>query len=366
MTWRFFATTLNGDGTEDMLIGDLPLGGSSITRRLSGADSIAGSIAPEIGGLKDADGRPLIKSWSTAIYAEKDGQIKAGTIVQPESPAQGSSFSVDAAGFSHYPTRMPYDSEIYFVETDALDIFRHIWEHLQSQPGGNLGLVLDRMRSGVLIGEELEEVTFETSTGEEVFFEAGPFRLNWYSTDDLSERLAELQESGGFEYREEHRWTDAGLVHHLRFGVPRLGRRRMDLHFVAGDNLVVEPAFSAGEYASEVWALGAGEGRMMRNGRAARSDETRLRRVAVVSDKALTSNRRAAEMATTALRLSTGLPEVDSVQIRNTDLPDLGDEILLKLNGVGWHGEDEIWVRVLSITERPESSVATCEVQRVD
>lgn len=129
---------------------------------------------------------------------------------------------------------------------------------------------------------------------------------------------------------------------------------------------MVEPSFEVSEYASEVWALGAGEGRLTKVARASRSDETRLRRVAVVTDKQLSSNKRAGELAHTALGLSTGLPEVSSIQIRNSDLPDLGDEILLQLNGIGWHGSRKMWVRVHAITESANSSVATCEVSMVD
>lgn len=366
--WSFFATRLHGDGTEDMLAVDLPLADAQVERLLSGADSIRGTISPEIRQLLDDDGTPIIEPWSTALYAERDKRIVAGGIVQPASAAQGSSLTIEAAGFSHYPADMPYDGETYFVEVDALDIYRHIWSHLQSQQGGNLGLVLDSHKSGVLVGEELEEVEFTTGAGEEVYFEAGPFKLAWWLTDDLADRLEELRDIGGFEYREEHFWDGETIRHHLRFGTPRLGRRRQDLHFKAGDNLVAEPTFDGGDYASEVWALGAGEGRMMRVGRASRSGETRLRRVVQVADKTLTSNRRADQLAGTVLHRSNGSPSIQSITIHGGErgelIPDPGDEVLTELNGVGWRGTGKAWVRVLSVLEQPSTPYVTCEVEQ--
>ena len=370
MSSRVFATRLRGDGTETMLVEDLPLAGVSFTRNLSGTSTISGSITPEIEGLKAPDGQPLLQAWSTALYIEQDGQIRAGGIVQPESMGDGPTLRVEAAGFAAYPYGMPYDGERYFIQVDSLDIFRHIWDHLQSQPGGDLGLRIDPDRSGVLVGEELEEVAFETGGGEEVMFEAGPFKLAWYLADDLGDRLEELVDLGGFEFTEEHAWApgEDRIEHRLRLGVPRLGRRRHDIHFVAGDNLVRDPAFSVGTYASEVWAMGAGEGRTVRHARAGRSGESRLRRVNVVSDKALTSNRRAAEMAALMLDLSTGEPEVDSVTIRGgnpDEIPDLGDEVLLRTSGIGWHRSTDLWVRVRSVTQSLDSSWVTCEVEKV-
>ena len=40
------------------------------------------------------------------------------------------------------------------IDTDALDVFRHVWEHIQAQPGANLGLTLEADKSGVLLGRQ--------------------------------------------------------------------------------------------------------------------------------------------------------------------------------------------------------------------
>lgn len=365
--WRFFATRLNGDGTETPLISDLELSGARVTRQLNGAPVITGTISPEIRSLKVA-GAPLLRPWSTCIYAENQRRIVTGGILQPGSVAQGPTLQIEAAGFTDYARNMPYDAEKYFVEVDAADIFRHIWAHIQSQERSNLGLVVDPTMSGVLIGEELEEVVFETGGGDMVAFEAGPFKLAWWATDDLGERLAELLDLGSFEFYEEHyyRGDDSeGIEHRIRLGAPRHGRRRTDLHFREGDNLMVEPPFVASDYASEVWVLGGGESRLMKIGRASRSGETRLRRVHVETDKSLPSNARCAKLAGTTLANMTGLPDIESITIDGSKgLPDLCDEVLVKLDNEGWYGTRKMWVRVLSIEQAPSTSYVTCGVER--
>lgn len=368
--WRYFATRLNGDGTEDVIAQDIPLADPTVELTLSGATTIAGTISPEIPQLQATDGAPLLIPWQTAIYAERNGQIEGGAIVQPGTQAQGAQLQLDCAGFSHYPQDMPYDDEIYFVEVDALDIYRHIWDHLQGQPGGNLGVIVDSTKAGVLVGEELEEVEFETGSGDMVAFEAGPFKLAWWMTDNLGQRLTDLSELAQFEYREQHRWVDDGqrLEHRIRLGVPRLGRRRDDLHFQSGENLTLPPTFVTTDYASEVWALGAGEGRMMKIGRASRSGEKRLRRVAVVADKELKSKRRAEQLAGQQLGKRTGETVPSEITIRRGEqpLPDLGDEIQLQTDSYGWHGRHDPWVRVVGMTLRPDRSNVTCRVEWAD
>lgn len=364
-SWRFFATRLDGDGGESVIAEELPLGEASVERVISGAGTIRGTITPEYANLRTPTG-PLLVPWSTAVYAELDGQIIGGGIMQPGSEAMGSRLQIDCAGFSHYAHEMPYDGEIYFVEKDALDIYRHIWEHLQSQPGGNIGLVLDSTKAGVLVGEELEEVEFETGSGDMVAFEAGPFKLAWWLTDNLAERLDDLSELAEFEFLEQHSWnTDGGINHRLRFGVPKLGRRRSDLHFMAGDNLIQPPVFAGTDYASEMWVLGAGEGRAMKHGRASRSRPSRLRRVGVVADKTMMSKARAEQLAGQILGERTGEAVATSVVIRrDSGVPDLGDEVQLMTTDIGWEGQDEQWLRVIGVTHTPGSRNVTCEVVR--
>lgn len=353
--WRFFATRMHGDGTETFL-SDLPLSGESIINVLSGADTVQGTIAPEIAGMR-IGGELALEPWATGVYAEKDGGIVAGGILQTVTP-NGPKLALDAVGFSDYPSGQPYDGETYYVETDSLDIVRHIWAHLQDQPRGNIGVTLDSLKSGFLVGEELEEVEFETGLGEQVSFEAGPLKLAWWLTDDLGKIITDLAQDTPFDYRERHWWQgDNKIRHHLDLGVPTLGRRRPDLEMVVGENVIFLPSSTrdGAEYASEVWALGSGEGRAMRRGSASRFRETRLRRVAVTADKQARSHVAAANVAERELAWRTGGDDISEIVLRGWegDQPELGDEVHVVGGGEGWGGDLDLWVRVLSKSQAP-------------
>jgi hypothetical protein len=149
--WHYIATRIHGDGTETPLDFDVPISGAEITIELSGPGGVTGTIAPEILALKDDDGRPILTPWNTAIYAELDGVIRGGGIlVEPEE--HGPDLIIDAMGFSAYPSGQCHVGQYSKIGIDPLDAARHIWEHLQSQPAGNLGLVLDDTISPVRVG----------------------------------------------------------------------------------------------------------------------------------------------------------------------------------------------------------------------
>ena len=96
--WRYIASRLNGDGTETFLSYDVPLSGGQTTTALSGPGGINGTITPEIAALQDEYGRPILEPWSTAIYAEVDGQIRGGAILSALGPGFTASFvTVEAA-----------------------------------------------------------------------------------------------------------------------------------------------------------------------------------------------------------------------------------------------------------------------------
>ena len=357
MGWRYIASRLNGDGTEEFLDWELPLAGVAITNRLSGPDAIGASIAPEVATLK-VNGSPLIQPWSTAIYAESEGQIRAGAIVT-DITVEGPRLDIDCLGFPGYALDMPYTGEYSRVDIDPLDVVRDIWDHIQSARGGNIGLQVDDLKTGLKIGTPERDVEFETGTGEQVSFVAGPVKLMWYQTHNLGREIDKLAKDTPFDYRESHTWNGESIDHRLRLGYPTIGRRRHDLRFVVGENIHLIPSVDFGEdYASEVLALGAGEGRKMIRGTNTRPDG-RLRRVAVVPDKSLTSTTRANAFAGREVLRRLGLADVTEVTI--LDHPhaplgslDVGDEIFIQV-GSGWAEDVALWCRVTSMSISPES-----------
>lgn len=368
-SWRYLAETISGDGEPGEVVDlDLPLEDVAIEDSLSGQPGMTGSITPQHLRLLGNDGTPLLKPWGTAIWAEIDGQIRGGGIyTEPEFDSDGS-WKLDCVGYAGYLDQMPYTGAWYGVEIDPLDVVREIWRHVQAEPGGNLGLEISDLETGLKIGEKKRQVEFDTESGP-VSFEAGPVKLAWYQTHNLAEEVDRLAEETPFDYRERHFWDGDQIKHRLEFGYPSIGRFRNDLRFVIGEN-VATPGYSGGEYASEVLMLGAGEGRTIKRSAATRPRRGRLRRVAVVSDSAIRRQKPldARAEAEVALRSGAGYPT--EIVIRNHKNAELGsfapgDEIYIE-GRVDW-GELGFRARILSTVTSPSSDqVASLTVAATD
>lgn len=105
--WHYLATRLNGDGSEDSLDPELPLRDVVITQNRNAPDQISATINPEYRDLLDAGDRPVLEKWSTAIYVEKDGGIRAGGILVDDA-IEGPAQTIDMMGFVGYPNTQPY------------------------------------------------------------------------------------------------------------------------------------------------------------------------------------------------------------------------------------------------------------------
>lgn len=364
MQWRYIATRLNGDGTETVLDYDVPLSRVKITDQLSGPGGIIGVIPFEVAHLRGPDGHPLFLPWSTAIYAEFGGIIRAGGILV-EMEEQGSALGLDCIGFSGYPNEMPYTDYETWTGADPLTIVRHIWSNLQGKPRGNIGVEVDGKTS---TPRRVGTPKVENDSN------SGPYTLAWYETTDLGREIDELARETPFDYRMVHGWvdeTETDIYHRLQFGYPSIGRRRHDLRFVVGENVAALPdvEWDGGNFASEVMVLGAGEGRDMIRGVDKRS-HTRIRRAAVVTDKMQRSKSRADAVAREELAARMG--DADITELVVFDHPhaqlgsiQLGDEILVQ-TAEGWSDEFALWVRVLQIEFDPEKDQSVLTITRVE
>lgn len=357
MAWRYIAQRLLGDGSSgDFLDFDVPLKGVNITDNLSGNNVLSGTIAPQIARLIGSDGDPIFKEWSSALWAEEDGHIRGGGILT-HSGFVGHEWNVETVGYTGYLADLPYTGSRFFVEADPLDIFRHIWDHVQSQPGGNLGLEVTNTKSPVRIGKELEQAEFDTQSGP-VAFESGPYKLAWYQTHDLSEDAVKLSSDTPFDWWEHHDWDGDVIRHRLKLGYPQLGTKRTDLRFVIDENVSEIPSVDRDGtgYATEVLALGAGEGAAMIRGSSSRK-RTGLRRVAVVSDPSLRTIRAANTRAQQEMAWRADLDDISDLRVRDSSHAPVGsvtvgDEIYVE-GDTGWKDLNN-WVRVLSRTIAPD------------
>lgn len=394
--WRYLATRLNGDGTETFLSNDVPLQDPALTEDLSGPGGIDGRLSPELERLQAPDGRPLLVPWSTAIYAEKDGVIRAGAIVSDISE-NGPALVPQSIGFTGYLRDQPYTGDHSWLLTDPLVVARHIWSHVQSKAQGDLGLAVDGTTSPVRVG--LPESPVDPGTvsdevwdrlrtmgwrgkaddGKERLYapededapSPEPFTLSWWKDHDLGSVFDKLAAETPFEYRVDHEWSGETITHQLRLGYPTLGARLTGPSFVTGINILEIPQldYDGDDYASEVVVLGAGQGRKMIRGNSTRPTD-RLYRVAVVQDKRATTKKAATATAARQVATRRGDPDLSTFVV--TDHPNAplgsfspGDEILVQTRG-GWGVTRDIWVRILSITTRPDQGRATVTATRVE
>ncbi|NEA53602.1 hypothetical protein G3I60_05375 [Streptomyces sp. SID13666] len=375
--WRFIAQRAVG---AEILDWDVPLTLSSNPRRdLSGPGSLSGAIDPEYARMIGSDGIPILQDWGTKLFAEVDGHIRWGGVVT-DTGYEGSKYAIQCEGFTAYPHGIPYedymvsgplitpkdpyagrdknhDGYIDFSKPkrkvppapkpyggarfDTYDAVRTLWAHVQGKPYGNLGLVVDGHRLGKPLGAQ---------DGSD------PWELAWWDTPDVGDTIDRLARDTPFDYVEDHSWADGTsntIVHRLRLGAPRLGRKRDDLRFAEGENITAtaKPEGMGDDYANEAIVLGRGDGRAMKRAQLYRYDG-RLRRVTVVADKTLASDAALRTRGEQELAGRTKALQIPAIEIR--DHPNaalgswaLGDDIRLQVT-VPWVGDVDVWHRIVA------------------
>jgi len=363
--WQYVISRLSGAGTETVLDWDVPLGGVVLSSALSGPDSMSGIISPELASLKASDGRALITPWSTALYAIKDDRVRLGCIVT-DLRARDSSLTIDGIGFSGYLHGIPYTGAVKdFGGQDPLNVVEFAWSHAQGQRRGNIGMRVENKSS---------KPRLATAKAAEKDSALKTVVMSWETTHDLGKLVDELALWTPFDYREDHAFSGNTIQHNLRIGYPRLGAKLTGLRFVVGENVIVMPDSidEGGDYASEVIVLGAGEGNKMVRTSVPRTNEPRLRRPVIVSDKSLRTPQQVSTRARLELTLRLGLPEIADIKVidhPNAPLGSVrpGDEIFLQTGPEGWQGDLGFWARVLEVTVRPdEPGSITLSLARVE
>lgn len=296
MTWRFVAFSAPGGES----LGEVELTDVSVTRTLSGPGRLTGRVPVAQRGLL-----PTLQPWHATVWAELDGVIRGGGIITPNT-FNGPILDLDCMGLSGIPKDQPWTGprqELF--EADPLDIVRMIWAHLQGEPSGDLGMMVDETVSGARVGvrefwtnpdgvqapppdywvdgdgvtraapdfwvdkddvpqaapsdpanppEGWKQYTTQAPprgwvhytrdrlpSGWE-FTRAAPFLLEWWSTMDLGRVMDGLAAEAPFDYLEQTEWAgDSALSHRIRLGAPHIGARREGLRFAIGENVPVQP-----------------------------------------------------------------------------------------------------------------------------
>lgn len=202
--------------------------------------------------------------------------------------------------------------------------------------------------------------------------DGGAYKLLWWEAPDCGSKIADLAKTTPLDYTEAHVWNadKTAITHTIQVQYPRAGRKRDDLAFVLGDNIIELPIPNSNgdEFANEVFGLGNGEGEAMVNTTTA-LDDGRLRRVNVFSSKGtkLVSTLQGQVRAELLKNLSN--LTIDQIVVR--DHPNavigswaLGDDILVQAD-VPWLGRLAIWHRIVAWSLKSDST-ATLKLERSD
>ena len=376
MSWRFLATRLDGIGGESLIDPDLPLSGVQLRHALSGTSSLKAKIPHDVRRLVGADGAPVFVPWSTAIYAEKDGEIRLGAILT-DMDSDGESLSLQCDGFTAYLKDIPFTEAFVGYHLDPMRVAVMLWNHAQKAKQGNLGLVVSINESPVRIGKRGHPAlrgrpNIYNAAGELVLAaqeavpaqKDEPFVLAWYQTSDLHKVFSDLSELTPFDYVEKHDWMDVDgcqILHTLDLKHPIISRKRDDLRFVLGENVIAPPRIQEDgeDFASEILALGAGEGSEMTQATVADHQQGRLRRVSLLTKKDVSDKITLATHARNELRYRSGAVSFDELYVIDSPLARYGDlqvgDVIYVQPGKGWYENIDQWVRVLEISVSPDA-----------
>lgn len=244
-----------------------------ITWNLNAADTFTCTLSPPRADLKDSTGNPLFNEWQHACFLEQGGDILFGGILL-SSQFNGPQWQMTWQGYAGYPSGMPYEGpDVSDTNKEALDVVRYIWDWLQSQPGGDLHLTIDRATdTGVLLGAQPSSVPAQShldgdinkgqrtikvhasqahdgypAFAQHMTIQIGnyekykireitdrvigiygrttshrkadtpvvqvvpptPFTLDWYNSTDCGQEITSIQQEAIFDWTEKHYWEDA-------------------------------------------------------------------------------------------------------------------------------------------------------------
>lgn len=328
---------------------DFPIEVSGVGRALSDAGDLSGTVEPDVGGLRDT-GELIAEPGASFIHREVAGVI-TGTYIVTRCAFKGSAWEIEGKGFSSHLARRHYSGSREWVDADPIGIIRHVWEHAQSKPGGDLGVTVVGS-STARIGEPKRDVSF-TARGEDVDFTAGPYTLHWWDTPNLGSTVDGLAE-GVSEFVEWSAWNHdrSKILKEVRYS-DRVGKRSR-ARFVEGANVVDVVALESDgtDYANTVIAIGAGEGKKALRVTLSVSDG-RVPMERVLDLKNVTSKKVLEASARAALALAQkkyAIPAVEVVDHPNAEFGtfDVGDEVLVSAD-FEWAGRKELWHRIMEI-----------------
>lgn len=310
--------------TGEWLSNALPLTDLEYGPELSGPGSLTGRLSPRLLSSNPT----LADPGTTCIYVESaDGELPWGGLVW-DARIEGSSYRIEAASWSSYlQKRFDLDGEHGgrgpYTYADRCDVIRNAWEYAQSIPDGDLGVIVDDTVSTSTIGTPDE-----------------PYHSAWWDVKCLGDQVDEMvTDQATPEYTCVTTWNadKTDVVKRIALGWPRLGRRRTDLQFASGVNIIEDPEkeLAGDDYAQVVIGTGAGDGSAkLRQISAVRNG--RLRLEAAVSFPELNGNDTLAQRTEWERAWRQTMGKVSQVTLRDTSAAPFG----------AWQVGDDVYTRI--------------------
>ncbi|MET8585735.1 hypothetical protein ABZX39_33430 [Streptomyces collinus] len=301
----------------------LPLTELEYGDELNGPGSLSGKLAPKLLASNTATVNP----GNTFIYVESAGQIRWGGIIW-DVRSSGSDYAIEAASWSSYLQHRydldgQYGGRGPYTYTDRCKIIRDIWAYAQGVPDGDIGVTVDSTTSNSTVGTP-----------------GDVYESNWWDTPCLGDAIDDLVSGDATpDYTCVTAWNadKNDVVKRIKLGWPRLGRRRTDISFSSGVNIIEDPEIALGgdDYAQVVVATGSGDGSAkLRQISAVRNG--RLRMEAFVDAPELNGNDTLKARASWERTWRQVLGSVDEIIVRNTTSAPFGS----------WQIGDDVYTRV--------------------
>lgn len=349
--------------TGTILSRDLEVSKPKVLRALSGPCNIQFDI-----DYRDlANSGIYFKPYGQIVHVEKiiygERKIWASGIVQPSQIDKKTGvLHLECQGFAGYPKGMPALFNWNPLVIDPFQVVGKMWDHLQSMPGGDLGVTVYPATSGL---EMLPGYAFDGALLNLDFFAVFIRESDKVDCQDWIDKLAR---DIPFDYIEQSAWNSdrSAIDKSIYLGYPIAGAQQDNLAFIVNENVIETSPHIETEidWASDIiidgWFPGTEYSSQLSN-----ADPYRYRRVISQDDARINSDERAAAWARRKLTKRQTPAYFDSiiVDMGHPNAPfgtyDVGDRIWVK-GYMPWVGDINQLHKIIAIAVDEDSS--TCEL----
>ncbi|MFI8085926.1 hypothetical protein ACIF6L_34690 [Kitasatospora sp. NPDC086009] len=347
--WRYVLADIL---TDEVLHPALPLQEVEFGPALNGPGSFRAELKPRFVKANPT----LLSNGPTALYAVRDTQIRDGYMIWRAAP-EGEVYQIEGAG---WPSYLQYRHDTHgelngrgpYVNADPCRIIRDVWDYAREAADGDIRVLVDEASSPARVGTNEQPITYPS-----------------WSAPRLGDIIdTHVQTADHPEYTHTVDTDSAGRpVRRIPLAYPRLGRRRTDITFATGVNIIQAPpvVYDYERYANAVIGLGAGEGvSAIRSDDSVRDGRLRLEGVLSRTDIADQSLLNSLTRATRTARQQLGA--VEQIVVRDHKAApalswQVGDDVRVTVHDT-WTDLDT-WMRITGWTCRPATDTFVIDLE---